>query len=182
MRFERLERAVQLLEQRNAELEREVKQLKEKKKKPASANAAANAPATAAPPASALAAAPDGKSVATETKPSKEEKKTVGVFAGASELKLSPSFKDGKTYELRPGDCLVHRAGAEAHTLRAGDDGLDVLAFGQRHYAPGSARLPRAGVSWGLGAWVRTGAEDDHPWQLEVAAGPPDPSLYDEDC
>ena len=34
-------------------------------------------------------------------------------------------------FEVRPGDCIVHRV-REAHTLRAGDDGLDVLAFGTR--------------------------------------------------
>ena len=34
------------------------------------------------------------------------------------------------TYEIRPGDCLVHLAGGDAHSLVAGPDGLDVLAFG----------------------------------------------------
>ena len=75
-------------------------------------------------------------------------------------------------YDVGPGDCLVHTAGTEAHTLRAGADGLEVLAFGERHSGSG-ARLPRAAVSWGLGAWVRTGAEDEHPWALEEAAGEP---------
>ena len=83
------------------------------------------------------------------------------------------SWQDGACYDVRPGDCLVHTAGTEAHTLRAGADGLEVLAFGERHVGSG-ARLPRAGVSWGLGAWVRTGAEDEHPWALEEAAGEPD--------
>ena len=80
------------------------------------------------------------------------------------------SWQDGACYDVRPGDCLVHTAGTEAHTLRAGPDGLEVLAFGERHRGSG-ARLPRAGVSWGLGAWVRTGAEDEHPWKLEAEAG-----------
>ncbi|MBA2331437.1 MAG: cupin domain-containing protein, partial [Actinobacteria bacterium] len=70
-------------------------------------------------------------------------------------------------------DCLVHTARTEAHTLCGGPDGLEVLAFGERHRASG-ARLPRAGVSWGLGSWVRTGAEDEHPWKLEAEAGEPE--------
>ena len=83
------------------------------------------------------------------------------------------SWQDGACYEVRAGDCLVHTARTEAHTLRAGEDGLEVLAFGERHAASG-ARLPRAGVSWGLGAWVRTGDPDDHPWKLEAELGPPE--------
>ena len=83
------------------------------------------------------------------------------------------SWQDGACYEVGPGDCLVHTVGTEAHTLRAGEDGLEVLAFGERHSGSG-ARLPRAGVSWGLGSWVRTGSESDHPWKLEMEAGEPD--------
>lgn len=79
------------------------------------------------------------------------------------------SWQDGRTYAVGPGDCLVHRAGEEAHTLLAGDDGLDVLAF-----AEGSRTnitwLPRAGVFW-LGArWVP--ADGPHPFKAELAAGP----------
>jgi uncharacterized cupin superfamily protein len=83
------------------------------------------------------------------------------------------SWQDGACYEVGPGDCLVHTVGTEAHTLRGGEDGLEVLAFGERHRGAG-ARLPRAGVSWGLGSWVRTCAEADHPWKLEAEAGEPE--------
>ena len=83
------------------------------------------------------------------------------------------SWQNGTCYDVRVGDCLVHTAGTEAHTLRAGADGLTVLAFGERH-ARNGARLPRAGVSWGLGAWVRTGDPEDHPWKLEAEAGEPE--------
>lgn len=83
------------------------------------------------------------------------------------------SWQDGTCYDVRSGDCLVHTAGTEAHTLRAGPQGLTVLAFGERHSHKG-ARLPRAGVSWGLGAWVRTGDPEDHPWKFEAEAGEPD--------
>ncbi len=83
------------------------------------------------------------------------------------------SWQEGECYEVVPGDVLVHWPGAHSHTLMAGENGLDVLAFGERHSHSG-ARLPRAGVSWGLGAWVRTGAPDEHPWKLEAEAGEPE--------
>ena len=57
------------------------------------------------------------------------------------------SWQDGKTYEVGEGDCIVHLAEGEAHTLRAGTDGLDVLAFGMRVWTE-LGYLPRAGVGW----------------------------------
>jgi uncharacterized cupin superfamily protein len=77
-------------------------------------------------------------------------------------------------FEVRPGDCLVHRASEHGHTLLAGPAGLDVLAFGERHDPMGSAYLPRAGVSWGFRSWARTGDPEDHPWKREVEAGAPE--------
>jgi uncharacterized cupin superfamily protein len=77
-------------------------------------------------------------------------------------------------YEVRAGDCIVHLALQNAHTLQAGPDGLDVLAFGHRSYAPGVTWLPRAGVSWLGETWGPVGAEEDHPWTREAAAGPPE--------
>jgi uncharacterized cupin superfamily protein len=74
--------------------------------------------------------------------------------------------------ELRVADCLVHRAGREAHTVRAGPDGLDVLAFGTRARIE-IGELPRAGVSWVARSWAELGA-GDHPWERESAAGEPD--------
>ena len=76
-------------------------------------------------------------------------------------------------YEVRAGDCLVHLALENAHTLQAGPDGLDVLAFGQRTFANGITWLPRAGVAWLGETWAPVGAEEDHPWTREAAAGPP---------
>lgn len=77
-------------------------------------------------------------------------------------------------YEVGVGDCLLHRALENAHTLRAGPEGLDVLAFGQRTYAEGITWLPRAGVAWLGDTWAPVGAEEDHPWTREAAAGPPE--------
>jgi uncharacterized cupin superfamily protein len=81
--------------------------------------------------------------------------------------------EDTLAYEVREGDCLVHLALENAHTLEAGPDGLDVLAFGHRSFAPGVTWLPRAGVAWLGETWAPVGAEEDHPWTREAAAGPP---------
>src|SRR5919199_6211130 len=82
------------------------------------------------------------------------------------------SWQDGRVFDVREGDCLVHRMLDGAHTLRAGDEGLDVLAFGER--SPGvGARLPRAAVNWLGNAWVELpgGA---HPYEREAAVGEPE--------
>jgi uncharacterized cupin superfamily protein len=95
---------------------------------------------------------------------------------GGSGLSYQWDWEEAKTYEIGAGDCIVHRVEEEAHTLVAGPDGLDVLAFGERTNATAS-ELPRAGV-------LRMGATVDistgpHPWEREAAAGElelPDPS------
>jgi uncharacterized cupin superfamily protein len=91
---------------------------------------------------------------------------------GGSGLSVQSEGEGTFAYEVRPGDCLVHLPLENAHTLRAGDDGLDVLAFGQRVLAPGATWLPRAGVAWLGETWARVGDEEDHPWAREAAAGP----------
>jgi uncharacterized cupin superfamily protein len=78
---------------------------------------------------------------------------------------------EGSAFEVRPGDCIVHRV-RELHSLRAGDDGLDVLAFGTRVRTE-AAHLPRAGISWLGGSWVDAGG-GEHPWAREAAAGEPE--------
>ncbi|MBA3401718.1 MAG: cupin domain-containing protein [Actinobacteria bacterium] len=93
------------------------------------------------------------------------------VLAGSG-LSVQSEGEDPVAYEVDAGDCLVHLALENAHTLRAGDDGIDVLAFGQRTYAAGVTWLPRAGVAWLGETWAPVGAEDDHPWAREAAAGP----------
>ena len=47
-----------------------------------------------------------------------------------------------------------------------------MLVFGERHYAANTL-LPNAGVSWLGPTWVLAGADEDHPWKREAAAGPP---------
>lgn len=95
------------------------------------------------------------------------------VLAGDG-VSVQSEGDDLLAYEVRQGDCLLHLALVNAHTLRAGDDGLDVLAFGQRVYAPGVTWLPRAGVAWLGETWAPVGAAEDHPWTREAAAGPPE--------
>jgi len=92
---------------------------------------------------------------------------------GGSGVSVQSEGEETLAYEVGPGDCIVHLPLENAHTLQAGDDGLDVLAFGQRTFAPGATWLPRAGVAWLGETWARVGAEEDHPWTREAAAGPP---------
>ena len=95
------------------------------------------------------------------------------VLAGSG-VSVQSDGDDTLAYEVRAGDCLVHLPLENAHTLQAGDDGIDVLAFGQRVYAGGVTWLPRAGVAWLGNTWAPVGAEEDHPWTREAAAGPPE--------
>jgi uncharacterized cupin superfamily protein len=81
---------------------------------------------------------------------------------------------DEKAHEIRADDCIVYKNFHEAHTLRAGDDGLDVLAFGAREYLPTGA-LPRAGVAWHITGWVEVDGRG-HPWDREPPLEWPEPS------
>jgi uncharacterized cupin superfamily protein len=77
-----------------------------------------------------------------------------------------------RMHEVREGDCLVHLAGRERHTLLAGDDGLDVVAFGNYHPTQ-FAYLPRGKVGWIGGTWTDAGG-GDWPWAREAEVGAPD--------
>lgn len=79
------------------------------------------------------------------------------------------SWQGGATYEVAAGDCLVHLVEGPAHTLVAGPDGLDVLAFGERTVSE-AAYLPRAKVSWLGSSWVAAG-DTPHPFMQEAAVG-----------
>jgi uncharacterized cupin superfamily protein len=70
------------------------------------------------------------------------EEETCVVLAGGG-----LSWQDGATYPVGPGDVILHPAAGPAHTLVAGDDGLEALMFGERRRAE-VGRLPRAGVAW----------------------------------
>lgn len=112
---------------------------------------------------------PDHWSTPLHVEGSEEE---IFYVLGGSGISVQWDGSAEAAYEVRPGDCLVHLALEHAHTLESGPDALEVLAFGERHYAANTL-LPRAGVSWLGPTWVLEGAPDDHPWKREVAVGPP---------
>jgi uncharacterized cupin superfamily protein len=96
------------------------------------------------------------------------------VLAGSG-VSWQDDGRGGVAYEVGEGDCLVHLPDVEAHTLRAGPDGLDVLAFGQR-LPHGNTVLPRARVAWMGRAFVEVipVGGDEHPYRREAAAGEPE--------
>jgi uncharacterized cupin superfamily protein len=81
------------------------------------------------------------------------------------------SWQDGRTYAVRAGDCILHRPGAEAHTILGAGDGLDVLAFGGGS-ATGLTWLPRARAWWNGPHWLPH--DGPTPFAAEEAAGPLD--------
>jgi uncharacterized cupin superfamily protein len=79
------------------------------------------------------------------------------------------SWQDGRVYAVAEGDTIVHLPRAEAHTIVAGEDGLDVLAFGSGS-PTGMTWLPRA-RSWWMGPhWLPD--EAGNPFEREAEAGP----------
>jgi uncharacterized cupin superfamily protein len=82
------------------------------------------------------------------------------------------SWQDGEVFEVGEGDVLVHLPEKHAHTLRAGPEGLDVLAYGERK-KQGNTVLPRAGVAWMHPSWVDVGGP--HPGEPEVGEVSPRP-------
>jgi uncharacterized cupin superfamily protein len=94
-----------------------------------------------------------------------DEEEIVVVLAGSGF-----SWQDGRLYPLRAGDAVVHRAGAEAHTVLAGaGESLDILIFGSGSDT-GLTWLPRAGTFWAGPHWVPP--DGPAPFDAEAAAGP----------
>jgi uncharacterized cupin superfamily protein len=83
------------------------------------------------------------------------------------------SWQGAKTYEIGPGDAIVHVANGEPHTVYGGDEGVDVLAFGMRERDE-AAYLPRAGVLWLGSHYVDAADPERTPWRREEGAGPPE--------
>jgi uncharacterized cupin superfamily protein len=79
------------------------------------------------------------------------------------------AWQDDQVHEVRPRDCVIHRANELEHTFVAGPDGLDYLVFGTRHPTD-LGWLPRSGAVRFGWPWVE-GRIDD-PWDRE-AEGPP---------
>ncbi len=87
------------------------------------------------------------------------------VLAGSGLL-----YQGSATCEVKAGDCIVHRPETEAHTLRGGPQGLDVLAYGTRIPVE-ICHLPRAGMAW-AGATVLASPGLQNLWEKDAAAGP----------
>ncbi len=81
------------------------------------------------------------------------------------------TWMDEKAYEIAAGDCIVYKNFQEAHTIRAGDDGLDVLAFGAREYFT-SSELPRGRSIWSITGYIEV--HEGHPWDREPELEWPD--------
>jgi uncharacterized cupin superfamily protein len=79
------------------------------------------------------------------------------------------AWQDDAVHEVRPGDCVVHRANEMEHTFSAGPDGLHYLVYGTNH-ATELGWLPRSRairLGW---PWVE-GRTDD-PWDVEARVEP----------
>jgi uncharacterized cupin superfamily protein len=84
------------------------------------------------------------------------------------------SWQDGETFEVRAGDTLVHAPRLAAHTLKAGPQGLDVLAYGPRSRLGGSY-LPKIGIYWLWPTWTEAGT-GSHPYDRDQKLEWPEPS------
>jgi uncharacterized cupin superfamily protein len=79
------------------------------------------------------------------------------------------AWQDEQVHEVRPGDCVIHRANELEHTFVAGPDGLEYLVFGTRHPTD-FGWLPRSGaVRFG---WPWVDGRTDDPWDREAEAPP----------
>jgi uncharacterized cupin superfamily protein len=79
------------------------------------------------------------------------------------------AWQDGDVHEVRPRDCVIHRANHFEHTFVAGPEGLELLVFGTRHPTE-IGWLPRSRairIGW---PWVE--GRDDDPWDVEATAPP----------
>jgi uncharacterized cupin superfamily protein len=79
------------------------------------------------------------------------------------------SWQDGNAYEVRAGDTIVHVADHEEHTLRGGENGLDVIVYGTRHQTE-FGWLPRSGALRFGWPWVE--GRTDNPWDIEAQQEP----------
>jgi uncharacterized cupin superfamily protein len=81
------------------------------------------------------------------------------------------AWQDGDVHEVRPLDCIIHRADEKEHTFVAGPDGLEYLVFGTRHPTE-LGWLPRSrAVRFG---WPWVEGRDDDPWDVEATLEPLD--------
>jgi uncharacterized cupin superfamily protein len=79
------------------------------------------------------------------------------------------AWQDGEVHEVRPLDCVIHRADEMEHTFVAGPNGLEYLVFGTRHPTE-LGWLPRSrAIRFG---WPWVEGRDDDPWDVEATVEP----------
>jgi uncharacterized cupin superfamily protein len=79
------------------------------------------------------------------------------------------AWQDGAVHEVRPLDCVIHRADEMEHTFVAGPAGLEYLVFGTRHPTE-IGWLPRSrAIRFG---WPWVEGRDDDPWDIEATVEP----------
>jgi uncharacterized cupin superfamily protein len=79
------------------------------------------------------------------------------------------AWQDDAVHEVRPGDCVIHRADEHEHTFVGGPGGLEYLVFATNHRTE-LGWLPRSRairLGW---PWVE-GRTDD-PWDVEAGVPP----------
>ena len=77
------------------------------------------------------------------------------------------AWQDEQVHEVRPRDCVIHRADEHEHTFIAGPEGLEYIVFGTRHPTE-IGWLPRSRairIGW---PWVE--GRDDDPWDTDAEA------------
>jgi uncharacterized cupin superfamily protein len=77
------------------------------------------------------------------------------------------AWQDEQVHEVRPRDCVIHRADELEHTFVAGPDGLEYLVFATTHPTE-VGWLPRSGAVRFGWPWVE-GRTDD-PWDRQAEA------------
>lgn len=95
-----------------------------------------------------------------------EEEEVFFVLAGGGW-----SVQEDGCFAIGAGDVVLYRRVEPAHTVVAGEDGLEVLAFGTRWPEFAALRLPRLeAAKVGPGLVLR--GDTTHQWDLEAALGP----------
>jgi uncharacterized cupin superfamily protein len=79
------------------------------------------------------------------------------------------AWQDDLVHEVRPGDCVIHRADEREHTFVGGTDGLEYLVFAT-NFRTELGWLPRSrAVRFG---WPWVEGRTDDPWDVEASVAP----------
>src|SRR6476660_5147217 len=100
--------------------------------------------------------------------------------AGANRIELAPGEQPTPPHVHGDSEEIFYVLGGsgltllddKAYEIRAGGDGLDVIAFGPREYL-GSGELPRGRTMWSITGFVEV--QKGHPWDREPNLEWPEP-------